>query len=214
MVEVSAEQHALLDRYLDEIERFGRRLNLTAIPRDEAWARHVAESLTLLEAAAPPRAAALIDVGSGAGVPGMVIAIVRPDLRVRLLDSDSRKAGFLAHAAGLLGLSSVSVDSRRAEIAAHDAALREDFDVAVSRAAASPAVLCELALPFIRVGGWLAALVSDPQGSAAAAAVAAELCGGGPPRPRAAGMLIVPKVKPTPERLPRRPGVPARRPLG
>lgn len=214
VVEVTAGQRAHLELFLDEIERVGRRLNLSTVPRDQAWARHVGESLALLRVAAPLREAAVIDVGSGAGLPGIVIAIVRPDLRVTLLEADSRKAGFLTHAAGLLGLASLTVENRRAEDAGHDGALRERFDVAVSRAAAAPAVLCELALPFVRPGGRLVSLVAEPESAAPTAAVAAGLCGGGPPQPRPGGVLVVPKLTPTLDRYPRRAGVPARRPLG
>lgn len=213
MAAVTPEQRDVLGRYLDEIDRFGGRLNLTAVPRDEAWTRHISESLLLLEAASPARAASVIDVGSGAGLPGIVIAVARPDLRVTLLEADARKGGFLVHVAGLLGLASVTVVNRRAEIAAHDPALRERFDVAVSRAAAPPPVLCELALPFVQVGGLLAALVSGSEVAAAAATAAAALCGGGTPDADPRGVLTVAKVAPTPGRLPRRPGVPARRPL-
>ena len=213
MAALSPGQRDLLDAYLREIDRFGRRLNLTAIPGAEAAVRHIGESSLLLDVVAPAPAARVIDIGSGAGVPGVVLAILRPDLGIALLEADVRKSGFLVHVAGVLGLRSVSVLNRRAEVAAHEAALREQFDVAVSRAAAPPPVLCELALPFLRVGGRLAALVSDPEAAARQCAAASAACGGTPPQPDARGVLTVAKRAPTPERLPRRSGVPARRPL-
>ncbi|MBV8528074.1 MAG: class I SAM-dependent methyltransferase, partial [Candidatus Dormibacteraeota bacterium] len=132
--------------------------------------------------------------------------------RVTLLDSDSHKTGFLVHVAGVIGLTALAVVTRRAEEAAHDPGLRERFDVATARALAKPAVLCELTLPFVRVGGTVAALVNHSPAVARAAAPAAPLLGGGDPEPRP-GVLLVPKAAPTPPRFPRRPGVPARRPL-
>jgi 16S rRNA (guanine527-N7)-methyltransferase len=209
---VPAPRRAALLRYLAELDRWNQRLNLTTVPADQAWERHAGEALQLLEAASPQPAAGLIDIGSGTGVPGLVIAIARPDLRVTLLEADTRKAAFLTHVAGLLGLENVTVEGRRAEEAGHDRSLREAFDLAVSRATAAPPVLCELALPFVRVGGGLWALVTDAAAAVAACAVAARLCGG---VARAAGpeVLHVEKVAPTPETFPRRPGIPTRRPL-
>lgn len=206
------EQRSRLVTYLTELGRWNRRANLTAVPDDKLWERHVGESLMLHAEAGIESASDVIDVGSGGGVPGIVIAVVRPDVRVSLLEADARKCGFLTHVAGLLGLRAVRVLNLRAELAGHDRALREQFDVAVARAVAPPPVLCELALPLVRVGGRLAALVADAAAVAARSTRAAELCGGGEPIARG-GVLLIPKVAMTPARLPRRPGVPARRPL-
>ena len=210
--ELSPDQHELLASYLRELDVWNRRLNLTTVAAADAWRRHFGESLDLLHAAAISPGADVIDVGSGGGVPGVVVAIARPDLRVSLLEADTRKCGFLVHVAGLLGLDTVSVIDRRAEVAGHDPELRERFDVALSRAAAPAPVLCELALPLVRVGGRLTALVADATAAAIAAGTAATLCGGGPPQ-AADGVLTVAKIAPTPERYPRRAGAPARRPL-
>jgi 16S rRNA (guanine527-N7)-methyltransferase len=146
-------------------------------------------------------------------VPGIVIAVLRPDMPVTLIDSDQRKSGFLIHVAGLLGLSQVRVDAIRAEDAGHRADLREQFDLATSRATAPPPVLCELALPLLRVGGTLAALVADAPAARHSCARAASVCGGGDPEAPAHGVLIVRKVAPTPAEYPRRPGTPSRHPI-
>jgi len=212
MTDLSGVQAAQLRVYLAELDRWNRRRNLTAVASLDAWQRHVEESLRLLAVAAPEPGDTLVDVGSGAGVPGVVVAVARSDVSVQLLESDAHKQGFLVRVAGLLGLDNVRVVGCRAEAAGRDMALREHFDVALSRAAAPPAVLCELALPLVRVGGRLCALVSDGVAAAAACAGAARLCGGGTPQ-AAAGVLVVPKTAPTPERYPRRAGVVARRPL-
>lgn len=207
------EQRSRLVTFLTELDRWNQRINLTSVPAAELWERHVGESRRLQEVAEIDAGAEVIDVGSGAGLPGIVIAVVRPDVRVSLLEADTRKCGFLIHAAGLLELPTLRVINQRAELAGHDPALREHFDVAVSRAVAAAPVLCELALPLVRIGGRLAALVGGPAaGAAASAAHAADLCGGGPPGVRD-GVVLVTKIASTPPRFPRRPGVPTRRPL-
>ncbi|MGA8521858.1 MAG: 16S rRNA (guanine(527)-N(7))-methyltransferase RsmG, partial [Candidatus Dormiibacterota bacterium] len=149
--------HATLDAYLDELARWSTRVNLTSISRESMWERNVVEVEELLRVAAPSPHSSVVDIGSGGGVPGIVIAILRPDLSVTLLDSDRRKTAFLDHVAGLLCLSGVSVEALRAEDAGRREGMRERFDLATSRATAPPPVLCELALPLLRVGGSLSA---------------------------------------------------------
>jgi 16S rRNA (guanine527-N7)-methyltransferase len=210
----AAGTEARLRRYLDELYLWNRRVNLTAVPRAQAQSRHLEESARLLAQAAPAPGSRVVDIGAGGGVPGLVIAILRPDLEVALVESDRRKAGFLLHAAVACDCPRVAVICRRAEEVGRDPAHRGAYDLAISRATARAPVLCELALPLLRVGGRLLALVADAEGEARAAAAAASACGGGTPAPVAAGVLEVTKVAPTPERFPRRVGIPARRPLG
>jgi len=168
----------------------------------------------LLEAAAPAPRSRLVDVGSGGGAPAIPISVLRPDLRLLLIEADARKAAFLVHVAGMLRLGAVAVARRRAEDVGRDPELRERFDLATSRATAAPGTLCELALPLLRVGGLLTALVGDAEAAVLQAEVAARQCGGGVPRAARDGILVVTKERPTPDRFPRRSGVPARRPLG
>jgi len=165
-------------------------------------------------------AASLVDVGSGGGMPGLPLKIARPDLAVTLVETDRRRAAFLVHAAAELDLD-VEVVADRAENAARGSA-RESFDLAVCRALAPMPVLAELCLPLVRVGGRLLAMRGPlGEGDAEAAAPAISLLGGGPaevvPAPSAARergvVVVVPKVAPTPAAYPRRPGIPARRPL-
>ncbi len=160
-------------------------------------------------------AGSVVDVGAGGGMPGLPLKIARPDLRVTLLEADGRKAAFCVHAAAQLGLD-VEVFADRAEEAGHGP-LRESFDVAVCRALAPMAVLVELCLPLVRVGGRLLAM----KGQVEEADFAIAALGGGwptviqaPSPARARGVIVlVPKISPTPARYPRRPGVPSRRPL-
>jgi 16S rRNA (guanine527-N7)-methyltransferase len=202
-----------LDTYLDELARWSAHLNLTAIPRDRMWSRHVEEALELLEVAAPSPGSRVVDIGTGGGIPAVVIAVVRPDLRVTMLEADVRKSGFLVHIAGLLKLRGVEVESIRAEDAGRRPGTRERFDLATSRATAPPDVLCELALPLLRIGGSLCALVANAATTLSACAASAAACGGGAPEAPADGVLRVEKLSTTPAEYPRRNGVPSRSPI-
>lgn len=157
----------------------------------------------------------VIDIGSGGGLPAIPLAIHLPEIHFTLLESDRRKAAFLRHAAGALHLGNVTVAAARAEVLAHDPAYRERFDRAIARAAAPPAVLLELALPFVRLGG----LLVDEVGAVDLHALEApsRTLGGGTPslhRVTTGSVLLVSKLAPTPALYPRRSGIPKRRPLG
>ena len=162
----------------------------------------------------------LVDVGSGGGLPGLVLKITQPDLSVTLVEADEAKAAFLIQASARLGLARVDVVPHRAEEVAHDRRYREAFDVATARALAPMRVLAELCLPFVRVGGRLLAQKTEKE-DVDAAAHALEVLGGSPAESFAAPsaarrggtIVVVSKLRPTPDRYPRRPGVPARRPL-
>jgi 16S rRNA (guanine527-N7)-methyltransferase len=190
------EQRHLLNRHLDELDRWNRRLNLTTVPRDRAWDRHVVETLALLDRAVLPTGCRCADLGSGGGVPGLVIAILRPDLSMTLVESDRRKVGFLVHVCGLLDLANVTVVAQRVEEMARDPLHHEAYDAVVSRAMAPPPLLWTLAKPLLRLGGTLWALVSD--GDAVAAVTT--LSGDPTARPERAaqGVLAVKKLAPAP----------------
>ncbi len=163
-----------------------------------------------------------VDVGSGAGLPGIPIAIARPDLQVTLLDASRRRAAFLARAAEALPAHPMRIVTARAETAGRGP-LREAFDVAVVRAVAPLAALAELCLPLVRVGGvCLAMKTAAARSELADAEYAIDQCGGGPPlvhelswpglrMPRL--IVQVAKIARTPPPLPRRDGRPRKRPL-
>lgn len=135
--------------------RENAKYNLTAITDpEEIRQKHFADSLALLDDLPCPLlpGASLLDVGSGAGFPGMPLKIARPDLRVTLLEATGKKAEFLRMLARELGVEA-DVLNARAEDAAHDAAYREQFDVVTARAVAALPLLCELCLPFVKPGG-------------------------------------------------------------
>lgn len=124
-----------------------------------------------------PLGASCIDVGTGAGFPGMVLAILRPDLQITLLDSLQKRIGFLEQTAARLGLANVRCIHARAEDGAQDSELREQFDMATARAVAAMPVLTEYCLPFVKNGGIFAAM-KGPSETAAQAENAAKLLGG------------------------------------
>ena len=203
-----------LQRYAALLMAWNRRANLTSARTAEEVKAHLDDALGLLtlDWASVGEVA---DIGSGGGLPGIPIAIRLPGVRVILIEASLRKAAFLEHAAGTLGLTNVTVLAQRAEDLGHDERFREKFDRAVSRAAARPAVVLELALPLIRPGGDLLAEVGrlEPQSLTLPAA----RLGGGTPTlhslPEGKRVLRVPKAAPTPAAYPRRAGMPARRPL-
>jgi 16S rRNA (guanine527-N7)-methyltransferase len=162
----------------------------------------------------------VVDVGSGGGLPGLPLKVARPDLSVTLVESDQAKAAFLVRACATLGLHGVEVVARRAEEVGQDPVYRESFDVAVARALAPMPVLAELCLPLIKVGGRLLAQKTEGEDVSLATRAIDSLGGAlnrviaAPSAARRAGtVVIVDKVSSTPLAYPRRPGVPARKPL-
>jgi len=162
----------------------------------------------------------VVDVGSGGGLPGLPLKIMRPELEMTLVEADRNKAAFLVSACAQLGLAGVEVVDRRAEEVGRDPRHREAFDAAVARAVAPMPVLAELCLPLVRVGGRLLAQKTESEDvSVAARAIhilggAAPIVSRAPSQARQGGtVVIVGKVRPTPDAYPRRAGVPARKPL-
>ena len=178
----------------------------------------VDDSLVLLDHLGA--AHSVVDVGSGGGLPGVPLKIARPDLALTLVEADQRKAAFLVQACARLRLRDVEVVPRRAEEIGRDPRYRESFDAAVARALAPMAVVVELCLPLVRVGGRLLAQRTDRE-ELGAAAHAIEVLGGSvesvsaaPSAARLSGtVVVISKVRVTPDDYPRRPGVPNRKPL-
>jgi 16S rRNA (guanine527-N7)-methyltransferase len=157
---VSEEALCPLASYLDLLLEANTRFNLTAVrDRDEAWRRHIIDSLTLLPFLEEvPAGGRVVDVGSGGGLPGIPIAIVRPDLRVTLVESTGKKARFLTECVQRLGLTGCRVATERAEALARDPQHRQGYDVAVCRAIGPLVRVLEWTLPLVRVGGLLLAM--------------------------------------------------------
>jgi 16S rRNA (guanine527-N7)-methyltransferase len=211
---------ARLGRYLAILLDANTRFNLTAITDpEEAWRKHILDSLTLMPYLASAEVRGVIDVGAGGGVPGVPLAIVLPDLRVTLLEATGKKARFLEEVARLLQLRNVDVVNQRAETAAHDRRrFRERFDAALARALGPLAVVLELTLPFVRTGGFVFAVKGARAAEEVAAAkqalhrLHAEVADVAPtPTGR---IVVIEKRRGTPRAYPRPPGEPKRKPIG
>jgi 16S rRNA (guanine527-N7)-methyltransferase len=151
-LDVTAEQIAVCERYADELIERNTSVNLTAItdPADIAH-KHFLDSWTAFGARRWSGRERVIDVGSGAGFPGLALRIAKPELRVTLVESVGKKARFLVDVSGLLGFADVEVRNERAEALGRDR--RDRYDVATARAVGTLAQVIEYLLPFIRVGG-------------------------------------------------------------
>ncbi len=202
-------------RYYGELCRVNAYMNLTAITEPEAVIKkHFCDSLLPLSLPHLTEGRCCVDVGSGAGFPGIPIGIMRPDLQITLLDSLGKRVEFLSMICRELSLENCRAVKSRAEDAKE---YRESFDVAFSRGVARLSVLSEYCLPLVKKGGVMIALKSlSARDEAAEATHAAEVLGG-----RICGVfggeernaVVIEKVLPTPEKYPRRAGIPEKRPL-
>ncbi|MEI8165957.1 MAG: 16S rRNA (guanine(527)-N(7))-methyltransferase RsmG [Chloroflexales bacterium] len=215
-------QLAQFRRYADELAAWNAHTNLTAITdREGVYVRHFLDSLALARhwGEAPDT---LLDIGSGAGFPGLPLKLLRPTLALTMVDSVGKKTAFLAHLTAQLGLTGVRVITGRVEALGRDLREREQYAVVTARAVADLRVLVEYGLPLVRVGGRLLA----PKGAAAheeatAAARAIKLLGGeilgveliALPGVEPRHLVVIGKVAPTDGRYPRPVGMPTRKPL-
>ncbi len=159
--DISEKQAGQLETYYELLIEWNEKVNLTAISeKGEVAAKHFADSALPLSEI--ERGASLIDVGTGAGFPGVVIKILRPDVKLTLLDSLNKRIVFLKELCDKLGLSDVECIHARAEDGAREARLRESFDMATARAVASAPFLAEWLTPYLKIGGK-ALLYKGPQ---------------------------------------------------
>ena len=156
---LSEEQIQQFMDYKNLLLEWNKKMNLTAITEEsQVMIKHFADSASILSAVEIGEGATVIDVGTGAGFPGVPVKIVRPDLKVTLLDSLNKRIGFLNEVCTQLGLENVDIIHARAEDGGQNPHLRENFDYCLSRAVANLAVLSEYCLPFIKIGGWFVSL--------------------------------------------------------
>lgn len=158
-IELSNSQVEKLTRYYELLIEWNEKMNLTALtePQDVAL-KHFCDSILLLKYAEIPENSSLIDVGTGAGFPSLPIKIVRPDIKLCLLDSLNKRLTFLTEVVKELELSDVEIVHSRAEDGSRKAEFREKFDFATSRAVAQLNVLSEYCLPYVKVGGSFIAM--------------------------------------------------------
>lgn len=223
--DVSLEQRTRLAAYRDLILDSNQKFNLTAF-RDAAAidGRLIAESLRLAPFLPETPDLRAIDIGTGSGIPGIPLAIVRPDIAFTLVDATGKKVRFIELVVAELGLANVTPIHERSELLAHDVAHRGQYDVGVARAVTQLAALAELMLPFLRVGG-VALLPKGEESTVelARAQMAMQMVGGSLqsaellPHVSCCGvtrLVILDKISPSLVRYPRRPGIPEHDPLG
>lgn len=221
-VTLSDEAFARLDAFAEQLVETNRQFNLTAITEPtDMTVKHFADSLSLFSFADFPQNAKIIDVGTGAGFPGLVLKLARPDLEVTFLDSTRKKLGFIESVLQNAGLSG-EILHRRAEEAGQDKAFREQFDFATARAVSDLRNLAEYCLPFVKAGGYFLSMKSaGADEEIAAAKNALHLLGGKierdevfsltPEMPRR--LLFIKKISQTPPKYPRPSAKIAKNPL-
>jgi 16S rRNA (guanine527-N7)-methyltransferase len=221
-IDLSPDQIDRFDLYAAHLIEWNARFNLTSIvDPGEIVIKHFLDSLSA--ARLIPAAVKLIDVGAGAGFPGLPIKIAYPELSLTLLEATKKKCDFLEAMITELKLSNSIVVSARAEDAAQDVAHREQYDVAIARAVAEMPTLSEYLLPFVKLGGLAIAMKSkDVQAEIDRAEVAIKTLGGQvkqlvstaiPGLDETRYLVGLEKIASTPEKYPRRAGMPSKKPL-
>lgn len=221
---LTPDQVALADRFADLMTEWNQKINLTAITSPEdVRIKHFLDSLSLSLATGPLANQTVIDIGTGAGFPGIPLKILFPDIRVTLVDSVGKKTGFLDMVVQELGLSDVRTVTDRAEALGQQPDHRQAYDWAFARAVAVLPALAEYLLPLVRVGGHVLVQKGESaERELAEAQKAIRVLGGGqaelipvslPGIPDQRYLIRIPKVRPTPPQYPRRVGVPTRDPL-
>jgi len=222
---LNARQEAALRCYETELLDWNNRFNLTAIRDAESIrTKHFLDSLSCLLATRDRPTNSLVDIGTGAGFPGLPLKIIFPNMRLTLVESVGKKAEFCRHMVEKLDLSGVEVLQIRAEELGQLAAHREKYDWAVARAVANLPILAEFLLPLVRIGGAMLAQKGESgPAETHASEIAIRILGGRlrqlmpvmvPGVVEERYLILVDKIAATPPQYPRRVGIPAKKPLG
>lgn len=222
-VELNDTQLKQFDTFYRLVVEWNEKINLTTITEPSDFAvKHIIDSISIWNDEKFADVESVIDVGTGAGFPGIPLKIYRPDIKVTLLDSLAKRINFLKAAVEKLGLEDVSFIHSRAEDAAHNSALRENFDLAVSRAVAKLNILAEYCMPFVKLGGYFAALKgSNLSEELQDATKAVKILGGVDlecfkiklPNDNERNLIYIKKASKTADKYPRKAGTPERKPL-
>lgn len=221
---INPDQVELLYRYGQRLLETNKEINLTSVVEErEVWRKHFLDSLFLFFALEVPPGAQVVDVGTGGGLPGIVLKIYRRDLEVTLVESARKKTVFLTKVIRDLGLEGINCLWARAEELGRRDNFRESFDIAVSRGVAAIAVLLEYCLPLLKVGGRMVAYKGPRvEEELDQARRALRLLGGQveriwagrlPEKGEERRLVVIRKVVSTAPAWPRRPGIPEKRPL-
>ena len=221
-ITLSEEQISQLERYYELLCEWNEKINLTAITDPKGVAvKHFADSLSIFNYINVPQNARVIDVGTGAGFPGLVLKIARPDIKLTLLDSLQKRLNFLQVVCNELNLDSKLIHSR-AEEGGQDLDQRESFDLVVSRAVAQLNILSEYCIPYVRLSGSFVAFKGDADGEIKSAKKAIGILGGKinntfkfelPFEGGGRTLVEIEKVSPTPDKYPRQNGKIKTKPL-
>ena len=221
-ITLSEEQISQLERYYELLCEWNEKINLTAITDPKGVAvKHFADSLSIFNYINVPQNARVIDVGTGAGFPGLVLKIARPDIKLTLLDSLQKRLNFLQVVCNELNLDSRLIHSR-AEEGGQDLDLRESFDLVVSRAVAQLNILSEYCIPYVRLSGSFVAFKGDADGEIKSAKKAIGILGGKinntfkfelPFEGGGRTLVEIEKESPTPDKYPRQNGKIKSKPL-
>ena len=219
-IDVSRETYGKMEQYAEFLVDYNEKVNLTAVTEgEEILKKHFLDSLLLEKFGNIPHNASVLDIGSGAGFPGVPLALLRQDLNITLLDSLNKRIVFLQKLCELLGCSYTAMHGR-AEISAKTPEMREKFDVVTARAVAAMPTLAEYSLPFVKVGGiWIA--MKGPNEPIKPALQAIRMLGGRLedtieyqlPGGDARVIYVVKKISQTPTKYPRNSGQIKQKPL-
>ena len=223
-ITLSEEQKAQFIQYYELLIEWNKVMNLTGITEfDEVLQKHFADSLSVVRALDMSKIESCIDVGTGAGFPGIPLKIAFPHLKVTLLDSLNKRLKFLNEVIEKLGLEGIETVHGRAEDGAKKPELREAFDLSVTRAVARVSVISEYCLPYVKTGGYFAAYKSGKAAEELEEGKKAIAVLGGkvekteefllPDSDMERTILLIKKVKNTPKKYPRKAGTPAKEPI-